>query len=162
MKRSYQQQNSVRFSVLTATIALLGSLLMAGVASAWNFTVPAQEARPVNGAFVFPASAFADGKARHFEYNHGPNQRVRFFVVKSTDGVVRAALDACEVCWRQKKGYVQQGDYMVCINCGQKFRTDKVNEVKGGCNPHPLKRTLKDGNVIIAQQDVTAGSGYFK
>lgn len=162
MTRSYRPKHSLRQSVLAAIAALLGLLLIAGVASAWNFTVPAQEVRPVNGAFAFPASAFADGKARHFEYNHGPNQRVRFFVVKSTDGVIRAALDACDVCWRQKKGYVQQGDYMVCINCGMKFRTDKVNEVRGGCNPHPLKRTMKDGNVIIAQQDVLSGLGYFQ
>ena len=30
---------------------------------------------------------------------------------------------------------------MVCLNCDQRFPTDKVNVVKGGCNPAPLKRS---------------------
>jgi len=54
--------------------------------------------------------------------------------VKSADGMIRAAFDACDVCFRGKKGYVQRGDIMICAKCGMKFRTDKINEVKGGCN----------------------------
>jgi uncharacterized membrane protein len=147
---------------IVITTVLVGICAFASLSLAWNFTVPAQEVRPVNGAFVFPASAFTDGKAKHFLYKHANNQWIRFFVVKSTDGVVRAAFDACDVCFRAKKGYVQQGNDMVCINCGLKFRTDKINEVRGGCNPGPLKRTLKDGNVIITQQDVLSGLRYFQ
>ena len=30
---------------------------------------------------------------------------------------------------------------MVCNNCGQKFSSDLINEIKGGCNPAPLERT---------------------
>jgi uncharacterized membrane protein len=129
---------------------------------AWNFTVPAQEIKPVNGVFAFPVESFADGKAKHFQYTISPNERVRFFIVKSTDGVVRAALDACEVCKASKKGYVQQGNDMICINCGLKFRTDKVNEVRGGCNPHPLKRTIQGDKLVINAQEVADGLAYFR
>ena len=51
---------------------------------------------------------------------------------------------------------------MICVNCGLKFRTDKINEVTGGCNPGALKRTVQDGNVIITQQDVMSGLRYFQ
>ncbi|MBI5252532.1 MAG: DUF2318 domain-containing protein [Desulfomonile tiedjei] len=149
-----------RLIVGAITVAAIVSTF--SIAFAWNFTVPAQEVKPVNGAFVFPVSAFADGKARHFEYKISPNERVRFFVVKSTDGIIRAALDACEVCHRAKKGYVQQGNDMICINCGLKFRTDKVNEVKGGCNPHPVNRTIQGENLVISQQEVASGLRYFQ
>ena len=91
-----------------AAIAVIGILTTISVALAWNFTVPAVDVKPANGVFAFPVAAFQDGKAKHFEYKHSPNQVVRFFVVKSTDGVIRAAFDACEKCFRAKKGYVQQ------------------------------------------------------
>ena len=83
-------------------------------------------------------------------------------MVKSTDGIIRAAFDACEQCFRAKKGYVQRGNDMVCMNCGLKFRTDKVNVVTGGCNPAGLRRTIQGPNVLISQQDVLAGLRYFQ
>ncbi len=110
----------------------------------------------------FLSVAFRTGKRNISSSVPSPNQKIRFFVVKSTDGVIRAAFDACDVCWRAKKGYVQQGNEMICVNCGLKFRTDKVNEVTGGCNPGALKRTVQDGNVIITQQDVMSGLRFFQ
>ncbi|MBI4962428.1 MAG: DUF2318 domain-containing protein [Desulfomonile tiedjei] len=148
--------------VFVAAVIAFGILPSIGFAATGNFTVPCAEVKPQNGVFQFPASAFEDGKAKHFVYKHAPNKEVRFFVVKSTDGVIRAAVDACEVCYRSRKGYVQKANDMVCINCGLKFRTDKVNEVRGGCNPHPLNRTVKDGNVIITQDEVLSGLRYFQ
>ncbi len=132
------------------------------IAHAWNFTVPATEIQPTNAAFVFPESSFQDGKARHFQYKASPNLWIRFFVVKSVDGNIRAAFDACDVCFSAKKGYVQQGPNMVCINCGLKFRTDKVNEVRGGCNPSPLNRKIQNGQVMISLQDVMSGARFFQ
>ncbi|MBM4327406.1 MAG: DUF2318 domain-containing protein [Deltaproteobacteria bacterium] len=132
-----------------------------GVNSAWSFSIPAQEVRPVNGAFSFPLSAFNDGNARYFMYKHSPNEWVRFFIVKSNDGVVRAAFDACDVCYRAKKGYIQKGTNMVCVNCGLQFRTDKINEIKGGCNPAPLARKVQGDTLSITVQDALSGVKYF-
>jgi uncharacterized membrane protein len=147
---------------IVAVVAAFGIVASTAFAAVGNFTVPCVEVKPQNGVFQFPVSAFQDGKARHFVYKHAPNQEVRFFVVKSADGVIRAALDACEVCYRAKKGYIQQGNDMICINCGLKFRTDKVGEFRGGCNPHPLNRAVKDGNIIISQEEVLSGLRYFQ
>jgi len=151
--------------VLSVLILTGAGLLIVGQASSatnWNFTIPAEEVKPANGVFTFSDSLFVDGKAKHFLYKHSPSEWVRFFVVKSTDGVTRAAFDACDVCWRNKKGYTQQGNEMVCINCGMRFRTDKINEVRGGCNPAPLNRALKGGSLVITQGDVLQGLGFFK
>ena len=148
------------------TLALIGMavLLLAAHQEAFanNFTVAAVDVKPQNGLFSFPVSEFQDGKARHFNFKLSPSQSIRFFLIKSSDGVIRAAFDACEVCYRAKKGYAQQGDNMVCLNCGMKFKSVKVNEVTGGCNPSALKRTVKDGNVIINQQDLLVGAKYFQ
>jgi len=109
---------------------------------------------------TFPASLFEDGKARHFEHVSG-NLSIKYFILKSSDGVIRAAFDACDVCWPAGKGYYQDGDYMVCRNCGRRFASVKVNEVKGGCNPAPLNRRVENGKVIIEVKDILDGSQYF-
>jgi uncharacterized membrane protein len=152
----------ITFLAIFAAMVALIVLSAVGPALAWNFTVPAKEVLPENGAFSFPVSAFADGKAQYFEYKASPDKRIRFFVVKSTDGVIRAAFDACEKCFRAKKGYVQQANDMICINCGLKFRTDKVNVVTGGCNPSALTRTIQGDKVVINLDDIMSGLRYFQ
>jgi uncharacterized membrane protein len=108
----------------------------------------------------YPVSLFADGKARHFEYRDG-NKTVRYFILKSSDGVIRAAFDACDVCWPAGKGYYQDGDVMVCRNCGRRFASVLVNEVKGGCNPAPLQRSVEGNHLVIAVDDILEGYRYF-
>jgi uncharacterized membrane protein len=108
----------------------------------------------------FPVVLFQDGKARHFKHVDG-DFVIRYFILKSSDGIIRAAFDACDVCWPAGKGYYQEGDHMVCRNCGRKFASVLVNEVKGGCNPAPLNRIMEDGQVIIRIKDILEGKQYF-
>ena len=109
----------------------------------------------------FPVQAFGDGKAKYFQYPADNGITVRFFILKSSDGVIRAAYDACDVCWREGKGYYQDGDVMVCRNCGQRFASVKVNEIKGGCNPAPLERTVVGNKLVIKTADILQGARYF-
>jgi uncharacterized membrane protein len=162
MKKIYSLKKSMALIGLVVAVVCFGLFASTRAAFAWNFTVSAEEIKPQNGVFTFPVSAFADGKARFFEFKASPTDRIRFFVVKSTDGVVRAAFDACDKCFRSLKGYSQQGDNMICINCGLKFRTDKVNIITGGCNPSALSRTIQGDKVVITQQDVLEGLRFFK
>jgi uncharacterized membrane protein len=143
-------------------LTILVSLTVAGSVWAWNFTQPAQDVKPANGAFNFPADMFKDGKAKHFQYTAADGQKIRFFVVQDATGKLRAALDACEVCFKAKKGYIQQGSDMICVNCGQKFKVDKVGDFKGGCNPHPLKIQVAGDGAVITEADVAAGARYFQ
>ncbi len=113
-----------------------------------------------DGMIRFTTSEFSDGKARFYRYQ-GQSGSIDFFIVRSQDGVVRAAFDTCDVCFRERKGYRQEGNDMVCNNCGQHFRTDLINVVKGGCNPAPLHRQLTNDNLVIAVNNIEQGSGYF-
>ncbi len=152
----------IKKSIVKLLAASLIAILAPLTAYAWNFTVPAQPVQPKDGVFTFPVGAFQDGKARHYEYQTNNGQRVRFFVVKSKDGKIRTALDACEVCHKAKKGYVQQGNDMICTNCGLKFKTEKVGEFKGGCNPHPVKATIQGDKLNISQKEIVSGLRYFQ
>ncbi|MBI5418902.1 MAG: DUF2318 domain-containing protein [Deltaproteobacteria bacterium] len=88
-------------------------------------------------------------------------RQVYYFALKSSDGAYRAAFDACDVCFRTNRGYRQEGDLMVCNNCGQTFPSVKIGEVKGGCNPHPLPRRVEGQHLIIQKSDIAAGKNYF-
>jgi uncharacterized membrane protein len=109
----------------------------------------------------YPLVTFADGKARYYQLKTGDPTPIKFFILKSSDGVIRAALDACDVCWREGLGYHQEGDFMVCNNCGQRFASVKVNEIKGGCNPVPLNREVVGDQVVIKVKDLIDGKPYF-
>jgi hypothetical protein len=113
-----------------------------------------------DGVIQLPLSTFDDYKAHHYTYmNMG--RPIEFFVLKSKDGVVRAAFNACDVCFGSKKGYTQDGDYMVCNNCGRRFPADQINVVHGGCNPSPLDRTVEGDTLTIQVEDIIAGQDYF-
>jgi uncharacterized membrane protein len=112
------------------------------------------------GDVTLPVAQVNDGKAHFYTYDAN-GTTVRYFVLADKTGKVRAALDACEVCYAQKKGYHQQGDAMQCNNCGKIFPSAQINVITGGCNPIPLKRTVSGGNLVIASSSLQAGGQYF-
>ena len=147
--------------------AVIGAVLLAGAAAFYvtqgGKSGTATASTPVASTSTmvsFPVSLFEDGKARHFEHADG-KFNIRYFILKSSDGIIRAAFDACDVCWPAGKGYYQEGDHMVCRNCGRRFASVLVNEVQGGCNPAPLIRSVDNGELIIQVKDIQQGRQYF-
>ncbi len=117
---------------------------------------------PENGFIKIPVGDIDDGDAHYFKVMADDGVMVSFFTLKSRDGVIRAAVDACDVCYKAGKGYVQDGDFMVCSNCGQRFASNRINLVKGGCNPAPLNRNVEKGFLWISMADVNKNSWYCK
>ncbi len=146
----------ILFFLLGLAAFLVGGMLVAsGGPGSSNRLVTA-----VDGVIAIPLAEVSDGEVHFYTYRH-QGVEVKFFVLKSRDGVVRVALDTCDVCYEARKGYRQEGDFMVCNNCDQKFRNDMINEVKGGCNPAPLERLVSGDRVVIAAADLVAGLNYF-
>jgi len=84
-------------------------------------------------------------------------EKIRFFVVKTSDGSIKTAFDACDVCYRYKKGYRQEGDYMVCNNCGNRYPMVGLgteNKNPGGCWPGYLPNIIQGDNVLIKKSDL--------
>ncbi|PLX40700.1 MAG: DUF2318 domain-containing protein [Deltaproteobacteria bacterium] len=174
-KKAVTEKSGPNFTI----IAIIGGLIVIGafvfLKGMGDDKVKATEAKPVHTAAAaasneaasesdvvrLKVSDFDDGEARFYNYTTKDGLAIRYFAVKSTDGVIRAAFDACDSCWRSGKGYRQDGDTMICNNCGLVFPTNKINEVKGGCNPAPLKRTIEGDEVVISISDIIGGSSYF-
>ena len=79
---------------------------------------------------------------------------VEIVALKDSKGNLRTAFNACQVCYSSGKGYyVQDGDYLVCQNCGNSFTIDQVGVASGGCNPWPIldsDRTVTDDAIQIS------------
>lgn len=145
-------------------LILVAVLVAAGAVAAWSLLSGGagnmQTLRVENGRVRVAQSDLADGQARFYKVAI-PGGEVSFFLVKSRDGVIRAAFDTCDVCYKERKGYRQEGDNMVCNNCNQTFRSDLINVVKGGCNPVPLVRELRGDQVVIELAALGKGHPYF-
>lgn len=79
--------------------------------------------------------------------------KMEVLAVKAPDGTIRTALNTCQVCYDSGRGYyIQEGNMLVCQNCGNRFKTSDVEKVKGGCNPVPILeeyKTVDDSTITI-------------
>ena len=109
-----------------------------------------------NGEVKLAASIFSDNQARFYNIKMPDGKTIYFFVVKDKNGVYRAAANACVVCFKTYKGFRQEGDEIVCNNCGNRYPIEKIATEKGGCNPGPINPNLevKSGQIIINQTDL--------
>jgi len=149
--RTNSQQSILIVAGILALAVILFSLSGVKEAAAAN---PAAEV-------VYPVKNFQNGDARFYSYPAGNGITIKYFILKSADGVIRAAFDACDVCFHEGKGYTQKDDFMVCKNCGRRFSSVRINEVQGGCNPAPLTRIIREDKVILQVKDILEGKQYF-
>lgn len=109
-----------------------------------------------NGEIELSASLFNDNQARFYNVAMPSGKTIYFFVVKDRNGIYRAAANACAVCFKTYKGFRQEGDEIVCNNCGNRYPIEKIATEKGGCNPGPVSPNLQveNGRIIIRQADL--------
>lgn len=83
----------------------------------------------------------------------------RFFVVYGSDGRIRTAFDACDVCGPEA-GYSQEGKRVVCNQCGSTFDIDDIGTLNrdGGCWPSYLAHDIRDDRVFIKATDLARGN----
>ena len=146
--------------VVVASIVMVALLI--GVVTVFAFSLGKYEKVTPNGGVVsLPVSKLSDGKARFYKFEDG-GKEITFFAVKAADGSVKTAFDACDSCYRSKKGYEQQGDKMNCKNCNQKFAVNRLGpNATGGCNPGYLPHQLSGSTITISVNDLKGGARYF-
>jgi uncharacterized membrane protein len=91
--------------------------------------------------------------------------RMEVFAVRAPDGTIRTAFNTCQSCYASGRGYyVQQGDRLVCQNCGQRFRLTQVEVRSGGCNPVPIfpaNKTVTAETITIPKEFLREARGIF-
>jgi len=148
--------NKILWAGLTTLVLLICAV------AAFAFSLGKYEkVKESNGTVSVPVAKLADGKARFYKFTDG-SKEIAFFAVKAQDGSYKVAFDACDACYKSKKGYEQQGDKMNCKNCNQKFAIGRLGpNATGGCNPGYLPHQLSGSNLTIKLDDLKGGARYF-
>lgn len=85
--------------------------------------------------------------------------------VKDAEGTIRTAFNTCQICYDSGNGYYkQEGDKLVCQNCGNSFMMDQVGETAGGCNPYPIlddDKTVTEDEIQISYDFLKESSDIF-
>lgn len=106
-----------------------------------------------NGDMAIPVAEVSETASFYSYDNAGTTMEV--IAIKASDGSIRTAFNTCQVCYDSGKGYyVQEGDVLVCQNCGNQFTPDQVEVTKGGCNPVPIAagdKTVTDTSIVIGK-----------
>ncbi|MBN1698840.1 MAG: DUF2318 domain-containing protein [Spirochaetales bacterium] len=102
-------------------------------------------------------------KFTYFTYNSDDAVKVKFFGVLDGEGQPHVAFDACDVCYRAKRGYSQQGDRAVCRNCGNRYPIKAIGteNIYGGCWPSFLPVEQRESELIVLTADLDEKSYMF-
>lgn len=147
-KLEWEFKKQRRWSFAAATLCAVVVISLAAefaYARVTNAQAPATILLAQNGEVSIPLSALRDSKM-HFYTADANDIAIRFFVIHENGGDYIVALDACQICgW---SGYRQEGQNVVCRNCGSTIYIPSIGE-KGGCNPIPVKSSVNGSNIVI-------------
>jgi high-affinity iron transporter len=146
--REWEFRRQKRWSFAAAVLCVLVVVSLAAefaYSRAMAAPAPAKMLTAVNSQVRIPLSDLTDQSLHFYAANVG-GTTMRFLMIHQTNGNYEVALDACQICgWA---GYRQEGQNVVCRNCGATIYIPSIGE-HGGCNPVPVKSTVQEGQVIV-------------
>lgn len=147
--QTIQKSNKKTFAVVgVVALLILGFVLFKVVSGGEGNTGTAA------GDLKIPKSEITE-TAKFYPYKVGKTN-MEVLAVKASDGSIRTAFNTCQVCYASGRGYYkQEGNELICQNCGNQFKLDQVEKIKGGCNPVPIMKENKtdDGeNLVISKE----------
>lgn len=144
--------------VLVVCVAVLGLGLLRHQG---DIEIAAEELLPPGGDIRVATKTVDDGRAHFYRYTTSSGREVRFFVIKTSEGVIRAAFDSCERCYKERRGYRQAGRTMVCNFCGRSSLVTRVGVDNGGCSPLRLESAVQGGQLLLKAAALDQGGAYF-
>lgn len=154
-KRKVKKMIIVSLMLIIAMSVIVYIALSMGETEIVNNTEIAQEAEIKSETEVRIPTSDISNNAEFYSYDVD-EVLVRYFAVKDSEGDIHVALDACDICYYEKKGYSQRGEVMHCINCGNEYPIESLgteNKV-GGCWPSYLPMRIEGDDVIIEISDL--------
>lgn len=149
-KKTYPAQGAMK--TILAVVGIFATLIVgyAVIRSGSGGAGTADQAEDL----VIPKSEISE-TVTFYPYKAGKT-RIEVLAVKASDGTIRTAFNTCQVCFDSGRGYYkQEGNELVCQNCGNRFPLDQVEKVRGGCNPVPILKENKteDEMTIVISKD---------
>ena len=123
-----------------------------------------KEAVAAGADLVIPKAEITE-TVKFYPYKVGKTS-MEVLAVKASDGTIRTALNTCQVCNGSPKAYYEQeGNVVVCQNCGNRFKMDMIEQQRGGCNPIPISKENKTEdsvNITISKELLAEAEPLFK
>ncbi|MFW6678342.1 DUF2318 domain-containing protein [Lacrimispora sp. AGF001] len=150
----------------TAMVAAMSLLVLTGCSS--NAATKTQETTALKSEnnsksaqtdtdLVIPVSDISEKVS--FYPVEADGTKMEVLAVKAPDGTIRTAFNTCQVCYDSGRGYYKQdGNELVCQNCGNRFPMSRVEVEAGGCNPWPIF----DQNKTVTDESITISSDFLK
>jgi uncharacterized membrane protein len=158
--RSYRSLK-VRFSAFTGLALLTGLVVVAAAATIRSSESDCTLLSAAGNVLKINLSDVASGTVRTFCYKDAAGQKLRFLLARDSNGALHAAFDACEQCYKFRKGYAYSDGYLICRVCGNRYRAKDMSVGKVSCVPAPLASKPVNGQVRIKVADVEAGKWLF-
>lgn len=145
-------------------LAFVGLVVVGDYAWEGRLTGPGHErvSPDANGVVRISLAGLDTGEVSFYRFLNAANQEVKFFVGRDSDGVVQVAFDANELCYKLKRGYRHEGDWVTCNKCDKSFRLNEVNAGGGGCKPIPLHHRVEGEQLVLVERDILEGWRYFR
>lgn len=146
------------------TAAMLMVLIFTVLLAGCSYKAPRNKKMDsVDSDLVIPISGISETAKFYPVEIDGTNLEV--IAVKAPDGTIRTAFNTCQICFDSGKGYYkQEGDVLVCQNCGNRFKLSQVEIEAGGCNPWPIfpdNKTVDDINITISYDYLKKATAIF-
>ncbi len=129
-------------SCLIVVLGLTADFVYTEVAAA---PAPAQEVTAQDNVVHIPTATVEDGRLHFFTVNVNSTE-IRFLVIRKPSGGYATALDACAICG--PIGYRQEGQNVICRNCGAPIYIPTIGLV-GGCNPIAFASRVEAGQIAF-------------
>lgn len=141
---------------------ILSLLALGALAAGCGHEAPVHElVQATGGAVRIPLSRVGDGEVHFFTYRHD-GKNVNFLIRTDGSGKLQAHLDACFSCYRYRRGYVVEGDDLVCIACRLAYSTeDEVWDFIGACAPISVHSSIERKSLVIKERLLVRAAKYF-
>jgi uncharacterized membrane protein len=151
--RRFKTVHGVLIVLLVLGVAWGAEVILEGRLNAAGF----QRVAPVQGQVRIDVADLKPQEVRFFQFLNSGNQEVHFFVGRDRAGQVQVAFDADETCAKYKRGFHQEGEWMVCNKCGKAFHLVDVKSGGEGCSPVPVRHQLAGSQLVLAETDILQG-----
>ena len=108
-----------------------------------------------------PLKEVDDGNVHFYTYKH-EGKNVNFLVRTDAKGRLHTHFDACYSCYKYKRGFRVEGNYILCIACSLKYSLDEdFWDFIGPCAPINLRSKVKGDYLVIEVSRLEKGKRLF-
>jgi uncharacterized membrane protein len=155
MRRGFARFRVIGFVVVVLLIGAAVSYIET-TADEPNFTIVAE--KPL---ISIDSNSLKKGDVQFFAYISRSGDKIRFLLARDSTGKIKAAFDACKLCYIYRKGYYFSHGDLVCRYCGNRYTLEAMESGAASCAPIMLPFQMNGQVVTIKAADLEGGEKLF-